>query len=508
MKYKITLVCFCYSGDENILPYSLKSANNTFGKDLKIVLIDDDNNPISSTTLDNLKKTLTCDFVYEKSSFNRNKNLNGRECVLGEIDYFIKHTKDREGLLIKLDPDTMILKRDVFDTFMRLENVDYASPVSPIQHRSRFIGMCYAIKTRILEAGKKILHSFEMDEINAPEDHVIGLGMAAASIPNFAFKMESNNSDDKITDFISWNYDCQINEPNIKMYYDKYQVITYGNWFLHNGLVKDDRIEPMKEMLKYQEKNINVTVVMFTYKGDENIVQYSLKSVNDLLGDNIKIALIDDNSNPMSTDIVDNLKNILTCDFVYEKSCFKRNGGLYGKECLIGMLDCYLKHTKDRDGVLIKLDPDTMMVKRKVLDDFLSNDRTFYKAPSFNTYPCKNYYCGNIVFIKTKILEYAQKLLNSFPLTEYSEEDHFIGLACSVASIPLKPDMFTVWHLGMDKADFCFWNFNNPNCKENMKLYHDMYDVVSFGNIIVHPDKTREDIKEPMQMMLEYIENV
>lgn len=129
--YDITIVCFCYKDDEFVLPFSLKSANTVFGDNLKIALVDDDDNPIGPTTIEKLKNDLTCEFVYEKSKFERNKNLNGRPAVNGIVDSFIKHSNGRNGIVIKLDPDTMILKRGLFDNFMLDNNMEYIASCRP-----------------------------------------------------------------------------------------------------------------------------------------------------------------------------------------------------------------------------------------------------------------------------------------------------------------------------------------------------------------------------------------
>ena len=249
---KITLVMFCYKDDENILEYSLKAANNIFGDDLKIALIDDNNNPISLDYLENLRKILTCEFVYQRSYFNRNYNLNGKECVYGEVDCFIKHSKDREGIVIKLDPDTIIFKRNLIDNFISCNSV-YSST-------GYYGGHCYMMKTSILEKGKKMLDNFEIPDNCGPEDYIIGLAMCAADVSKrSSFLLSEWTSGNPSADSTWWNFDNSVIRENIKLYYDMVEIICFGGWKSH-PICNDKwyRIEPMKMLLQYQEEQNTV----------------------------------------------------------------------------------------------------------------------------------------------------------------------------------------------------------------------------------------------------------
>lgn len=245
----ITIVCFCYKGDENILEYSLKAANTVFGNKIKIALVDDSLKPISKDILSKLKNELSCEFVYEKSTFNRNINLNGKDCIHGIVDSFIKHSKNRDGIVIKLDPDTMIMRRTVFDEFAKNDKFDYASCYRP---GCQFCGMCYMIKTSILEKCKKCLYKFDLPEDKGPEDYIIGLAACICSIPKMSQLMTIWRSGLTVhTEGVAWDYANDITDKAMKLYYDTAEFATFGNWFLYKGLTSDDRIKPMEKMLDF-----------------------------------------------------------------------------------------------------------------------------------------------------------------------------------------------------------------------------------------------------------------
>lgn len=254
--YNITIVCFCYKGDEDILPYSLKAAENAFNKNnLKICLVDDGNNPISNEMVDRLKNTIKCEFVYEISHFERNRNLNGKECIENIVDRFIQYSNGRDGLVIKLDPDTMILKRDLFDNFMyNMSNSSYIASTRPGCH---FSGICYCIKTGILKAGRKMLNNFNIPLNKGPEDYIIGLAMSAASIPQLSEMIEVWHPGEEKSQAVGWNY--SNNPPaqeSIDMYYNMFDIVTFGNWFMYKNLTPKDRIKPMEMLLETQKQNI------------------------------------------------------------------------------------------------------------------------------------------------------------------------------------------------------------------------------------------------------------
>ena len=216
-------------------------------------MIDDHTAPISQGMVDKLNSDLTCEFVYEQSTFNRNHNLNGRECIYGMVDEFIKHSAGRDGLLIKLDPDTMILKPQIFDEFMANNATEYMASTRPGCH---FSGICYCIKTDLLEGGKKALDNLYIPLDKGPEDYIIGLAMSCASLPYLSEMITVYGGADNVkTSAVGWNYASNNLDEGSEMYYKTFEIVTYGNWFMHQGLTKLDRCKPMEIMLKVQEKN-------------------------------------------------------------------------------------------------------------------------------------------------------------------------------------------------------------------------------------------------------------
>lgn len=51
------------------------------------------------------------DIIYIQTTFQRRGNLNGRECILGELETFLEYSRPGD-LIVKVDPDTLFLDRD------------------------------------------------------------------------------------------------------------------------------------------------------------------------------------------------------------------------------------------------------------------------------------------------------------------------------------------------------------------------------------------------------------
>lgn len=116
-----------------------------------------------------------------------------------------------------------------------------------------FSGICYAIKTDILENTRKMLDNFQIPETKGPEDYIIGLAASAAALPKLSGMMSVWHEGDRFADCVGWNYQCGTSSENIAGYFNAFGIVTYGNWFLYNGLNRHSRVEPMKLMLKHMQ---------------------------------------------------------------------------------------------------------------------------------------------------------------------------------------------------------------------------------------------------------------
>lgn len=144
---KLTIVVFCYRGEEEILPMSLGRAHAAL-PEAHIHLFDDTLDPLKETTVEMLKERTGC--AYTQTSFDRQRNLNGKECIVGELQCMLNAMDaddNQDGYVIKMDPDTLILRPNLI-----LDAIDAGAKwISHNSMKGHFAGMFYAIHRDILE---------------------------------------------------------------------------------------------------------------------------------------------------------------------------------------------------------------------------------------------------------------------------------------------------------------------------------------------------------------------
>lgn len=243
-EYPLYVNCFCYNKDENLLEYSLGSIRKIYGDRAEIYIWDDDNYPISDEIRKKLEAEL--DVKYNRTTFDRHRNLNGRTCVLGILDCLRKSAKMRDGLVMKLDADTMITSTNFIDEFWAMPNSKYAATCRPGCH---FSGICYFMHADILDETYKLVKQWEfIPEERGPEDYIIGLACSVAALPTLSHQISvwnsAGNGDNGTS--VGWNYKCPLCKESMTFYKNKFNLITFGNWFMHSNLTMADRIPPMK----------------------------------------------------------------------------------------------------------------------------------------------------------------------------------------------------------------------------------------------------------------------
>lgn len=234
---------FTYKEDEEIVKYSALSAKYVLGDDVEVNVIDDNKHPISE---EKIKELNELGILYRQSTFDRKHNLNGKECVVGILEEIKKSTKGRDGVSIKLDSDTMIAHREIFDKFYDTESCMFAASHRP---GSIFSGICYLIKNDILDKMIKMANDCDIHETSAPEDMTIGCLATICSMPNSIYIMPEWNPNKKEDDGLctAWNYDCDL--KYIEEYYKLFFIVTFGNWFTVKGNTKACRNKPMELFL-------------------------------------------------------------------------------------------------------------------------------------------------------------------------------------------------------------------------------------------------------------------
>lgn len=80
------IVIFCYRGEEEILPLTIEQARTTLPL-ANIHLFDDKGDPIPGKLADALEEM--AGVHYHQTSFDRGVNLNGAECIRGELQCMV-----------------------------------------------------------------------------------------------------------------------------------------------------------------------------------------------------------------------------------------------------------------------------------------------------------------------------------------------------------------------------------------------------------------------------------
>ena len=158
----MTYIIFTYKKDECPVQVCVDRIRQ-LDDDAKIIIIDDAKN-----CLRRIPKNI--DF-YEKSTFERNRNLNGMECVRGELKSFIKYGRkyNSEGI-VKVDSDAFLNSVDIIrDNIDLFDFIGFEGSVPLIT-----CGLVYYISNR---ASQYVLDTTEKDIFNLnnayPEDQTI-----------------------------------------------------------------------------------------------------------------------------------------------------------------------------------------------------------------------------------------------------------------------------------------------------------------------------------------------
>ena len=148
IRNKIAIFIMSFSGDEGCLFQCVRALEKLSPRyDFEIFVIDDGHNP-----LENIPENVH----YSKSFFNRNGNLNGRECVEGMLFCMLEAARlSGADVVIKIDSDII------------LNNLNWVKDFNPlqshigfqIQNQSHVSGCCYSLPTSALVKMLKVLRS-------------------------------------------------------------------------------------------------------------------------------------------------------------------------------------------------------------------------------------------------------------------------------------------------------------------------------------------------------------
>ena len=242
LRYHTSVNIFTYEGDGAVLLPCVRCVVGSFkNRDFDVYVMDDDEHPITDEQREAILK-ISDRVHYRRTTFNRHKNLNGKECMLGIMDCFIENAAGREGITIKLDPDTMILRPYIFDEFRIVESCKYIASTRP---GCTFSGICYALDNSILHSTKRILNCTDIPDDRGPEDLMIGCCATLAGAPGCSLLYEPwSNKECKNATSAAWDYSTEATGEVADVFARLFDIITLGNWFIYKDTTKFSRIKP------------------------------------------------------------------------------------------------------------------------------------------------------------------------------------------------------------------------------------------------------------------------
>lgn len=223
---KLTVVIFSFRGEEDILSYSLMQLHDVLPQ-ASIHVFDDAGDPMRPNIVSRFETAFNV--KYKKTTFDRKKNLNGKECVVGELGSMVEAMdadNNTNGFVIKMDPDTLVLRPDIV-----LEAIQKG--VKWISHSSCngfFAGMFYAMHRTILDKVYANAKVVEFPE-DCPEDSVIGaLCYLSASRSLYSWTDVSRlENRKKFAAFPIETYGTQKYWKNIAFIATTGHIVTVGN---------------------------------------------------------------------------------------------------------------------------------------------------------------------------------------------------------------------------------------------------------------------------------------
>lgn len=244
----ITVHYFTYSGHADLIVWNLEASltalnqsGYVYGKDIKMVVVDDAARPCPAETIEKIKNW---GVEYRQSKFARNGNLNGQACIMGILEEFKKSMKGRKrDVVIKMDSDTLLLGTKWIRDFVQ----DKAALATASDDRGCFYGMCYGLKASMVEALIELFTRCPASD-RAQEDVCMGsrarlIAQAENGIPGFLpipiwlSVADTPGFNGPHGQLIVYNWQ---QGTSIAHLYDKFQVINVCNGMLRGQTTMAD----------------------------------------------------------------------------------------------------------------------------------------------------------------------------------------------------------------------------------------------------------------------------
>lgn len=208
-----------------------------------------------------------------------------------------------------------------------------------------------------------------------------------------------------------------------------------------------------------------VTVLIFTYRGDEGLTPICVDFVKETLGTDTHIVIADDGFNAMFQETREKLI-AMGCD--YRQTDWPRNGNLLGPFHLEGACKLMAELAKDCD-IIVKLDPDACILKRDWIDRLWADNT----ATMTSAYKLKlNYPMGNSYALKSTVCEALAEDARLYPGWVDCFEDYEIGIRISrLANGDPKHAIRYVCGLAGGFVLTNPWDINYKTCIDSVQVY-------------------------------------
>lgn len=208
-----------------------------------------------------------------------------------------------------------------------------------------------------------------------------------------------------------------------------------------------------------------LTVLIFTYRGDEGLTPICVEFIKETLGSDTKIVVADDGLNAMFKETRDKL---ISMGVDYRQTTWPRNGNLLGPDHLIGATALMAELAKDCD-IIVKIDPDACVLKRDWIDRlWLDSDAIITSA-----YKTKvDYPMGNSYAVKASVCEALAKDAKLYPAWVDCFEDYEVGVRVSrIANGDPKHAIRYTCNLAGGFVLTNPWDINHKTCIESIQVY-------------------------------------
>ena len=176
--------------------------------------------------------------------------------------------------------------------------------------------------------------------------------------------------------------------------------------------------------LSYNQDKPKITVLIFTYRGDEGLTPICVEFAKETLGPDTKIVAADDGFNAMYQPMQEKL---ISMGVDYCQTDWPRCGNLLGPDHLKGACKLMAELAKDCD-IIVKLDPDACILKRDWIDRLWADKNATMTA----SYKIKlNYPMGNSYALKSVVCEELAKDAELYPGWVDCFEDYEVGMRIS-----------------------------------------------------------------------------